>query len=130
MCGVRIRSAAYEGDNDCGIAVSDGDLNPRDAIVPLFSVREQTPVEFLGTGSIVGDGSILLTAEHVISAWPPDSLRIGVLGRGMFEVSVIGVAVATERIWFSSSPWRPVAGSPNGQLFRNERCVAICDDVF
>ena len=21
-------------------------------------------------------------------------------------------------------------GSPNGQLFRNERCVAICDDVF
>ena len=21
-------------------------------------------------------------------------------------------------------------GSANGQLFRNERCVAICDDVF
>ncbi|OBB77875.1 serine protease [Mycobacterium sp. 852014-52144_SCH5372336] len=69
--------------------MSDGDLNPRDAIVPLFSVGKESPVEFLGTGSIVGDGSILLTADHVISAWPPDSLRIGVLGRGMFEASVI-----------------------------------------
>jgi hypothetical protein len=30
------------------------------------------------------------------------------------------------RVAASSAKW----GSPNGQLFRNERCVAICDDVF
>jgi S1-C subfamily serine protease len=53
---------------DAGVGTQS--LNPRDVIVPIFGLRENgRPGPFLGTGSIVGDGSILLTANHVLKPW-------------------------------------------------------------
>jgi Trypsin-like peptidase domain len=44
-----------------------GEVRPREVIVPIFgSDANGNPQQFLGCGSIVGDGSILLTVDHVI----------------------------------------------------------------
>jgi hypothetical protein len=45
---------------------------PKDVIVPIFGwdFPGETLPHFLGTGSIIGDGSILLTADHVTKDAP------------------------------------------------------------
>lgn len=43
-----------------------GDVVPAEVIGAVFRFGESNIVEHLGTGSIVGDGTIVLTAEHVI----------------------------------------------------------------
>lgn len=45
------------------------EIHPRDVIVPIFGLLPGGMGPFLGTGSIIGDGSILLTANHVITGW-------------------------------------------------------------
>jgi hypothetical protein len=52
------------------VSEATGDLDPRDVIVPVlgFASPDAKP-EVRGTGSIVGDGSILLTADHVIAGY-------------------------------------------------------------
>jgi hypothetical protein len=45
-------------------------MEPYEVIVPIFGADgDGDPAVFLGTGSIIADGSILLTAEHVIREW-------------------------------------------------------------
>lgn len=40
-------------------------MDPREVIVPLFEGRQKAE-NYLGTGSIIGDGTVVLTCEHVI----------------------------------------------------------------
>jgi hypothetical protein len=60
------------------------ELEQQEVIVPVLGRdSSEANLRFLGTGSIVGDGSILLTADHVVAGWPgqlfittvPDHLR-------------------------------------------------------
>jgi hypothetical protein len=55
------------------MANMSGGFDPRVSVVPIFGRNEtHAPAEvgaFLGTGSLIGDGSILLTADHVIAGW-------------------------------------------------------------
>jgi hypothetical protein len=47
------------------------ELNPTDVIAAVLGVDAARGIQrFLGTGSIVGDGSVLLTADHVTRDWP------------------------------------------------------------
>jgi Trypsin-like peptidase domain len=47
------------------------ELNPQEVIVPVLGRDSpDANLRFLGTGSIVGDGSILLTADHVVAGCP------------------------------------------------------------
>jgi hypothetical protein len=44
-----------------------GDVDPREVIGAVFGADQHgDPIELLGTGSIIGDGTIVLTADHVI----------------------------------------------------------------
>jgi len=55
------------------MAVVSGGFDPKVAVVPIFGCLPTDAAgvvqAFLGTGSFVGDGSILLTADHVIDSW-------------------------------------------------------------
>ena len=51
-------------------------LHLRDVVVPIFGVANNKTDTFLGTGSIIGDGSILLTADHVTRDWSNGPLAI------------------------------------------------------
>lgn len=45
-------------------------FNPAETIVPVLGLSTDGKVErFLGTGAFVGDGSLLVTADHVIRDW-------------------------------------------------------------
>ncbi len=45
-------------------------VNPQEVVVPIFGLAANGLAgPFLGTGAIVGDGSILLTANHVFTAF-------------------------------------------------------------
>lgn len=43
-----------------------GDVDPRQTIGAVFGIGEDGGKYHLGTGSIIGDGTVVLTAEHVI----------------------------------------------------------------
>lgn len=46
-------------------------FNPRQSIVAVIGRNEAGyDRQFLGTGSLIGDGTILLTADHVLANWP------------------------------------------------------------
>ena len=46
-------------------------FDPTETIVPVLGLDANGQVErFLGTGSFVGDGSLLMTADHVTRDWP------------------------------------------------------------
>lgn len=51
--------------------------NSREAMVPIFGTNDSGDLrQFLGSGGIIGDGSLLLTAEHVIRPWVPKPIFI------------------------------------------------------
>lgn len=64
---------------------------PTDSIVPIFGLGAEGEIEdFLGTGFFVGAEGLLMTAEHVVRAWP-GPLAIALmrdLGRGYNAVVV------------------------------------------
>jgi S1-C subfamily serine protease len=46
------------------------ELNPQEMIVPIFAIGPKGDVvQFLGTGSFVGNPPLLITADHVIKDW-------------------------------------------------------------
>jgi S1-C subfamily serine protease len=54
-------------------------LNPQEIIVPIFAIGTKGEVvQFLGTGSFVGDPPLLITADHVIRDW-----------QGSFGISIL-----------------------------------------
>ena len=63
------------------------ELKPREIIVPVLG-RESpdAKVQQFGTGSIIGDGSILLTANHVVDR--PGQLFITTIPEPLFEVEL------------------------------------------
>jgi hypothetical protein len=63
-----------------------------------------------------------------------DNMRLGADARAVLHIAEQTAAGAATNEIRETIPL-PINGqsaerSPNGQLFRNERCVAICDDVF
>jgi hypothetical protein len=53
--------------------------DPREVIGAVFGADQaDKPVDHLGTGSIIGDGTIVLTGDHVIRDYP-GTLRIAVI---------------------------------------------------
>jgi hypothetical protein len=66
-----------------------GEGQPREVIVPIFGTDQNgTPEQFLGSGSITGDGSILRTVDHIIRPRLP----------GPFAMVVIPAEMQTFRL--------------------------------
>jgi Trypsin-like peptidase domain len=56
-----------------------GDIDPREVIGAVFEGSQTSVTDHLGTGSIIGDGTVVLTAAHVIR---------GVVGQLSFAVFI------------------------------------------
>lgn len=62
-----------------------GDVDPRQVIGAVFGADQLgNCVDHLGTGSIIGDGTVVLTAEHVVRDYP-GTLRFAVLIDGQVQ---------------------------------------------
>jgi hypothetical protein len=84
-------------------------LNPRDVVVPIFGVESGRTGPFLGTGSVVGDGSILLTANHVTTAWtgPLGILPMRDLTRPPYPITLIDRDPAHDLALLRITEYRP-----------------------
>lgn len=85
------------------------DLNPRDVVVPIFGVVSGRSGPFLGTGSIVGDGSILLTANHVITAFdgPLGIVTMADVRRPPYPITLIGQDTSHDLALLRIADYRP-----------------------
>jgi hypothetical protein len=85
-------------------------LNPRDVVVPIFGLATNGRAgPFLGTGSIVGDGSILLTANHVATAFngPQGILPMSDLARPPYPITLIDRDPAHDLALLRITEYRP-----------------------
>jgi hypothetical protein len=85
-------------------------LNPLSVIVPIFGVgAPDSNSRFLGTGSIVGDGSILLTADHVIRDWPYSLIIVTMLDtqKQYWQAEIIERDTAHDLVLLRVDQYRP-----------------------
>jgi hypothetical protein len=85
-------------------------IQPRDVVVPIFGLDESGRARaFAGTGSVVGDGSILLTANHVVAGFngPLGILPMNSLDRPPFPITLIGRDTAHDLALLRITEYRP-----------------------
>jgi hypothetical protein len=86
------------------------DFNPLSVIVPIIGVGVPGADScFLGTGAIVGDGSLLLTADHVIRDWPGNFVIVTIhTGQQQYwQVQIIERDIAHDLVLLSVDQYRP-----------------------
>jgi Trypsin-like peptidase domain len=85
-------------------------LDPREVIVPIIGHRAgENRIHYLGTGSIIGDASVLLTADHVLRGWD-DAADIGIVtpvSNGPVDIEVIERDTRHDLALLEVSDYRP-----------------------